>query len=110
MCERVHKYKKNFLINTNKHLSGLSHGDREDIEMEKSRNWHWMWSKFYFNKKHYGYLNAFIKTFPNLITSIIKTLIYLIIFNKSKRDIYFMRLKGLLNSYFLSKSFYRPYE
>ena len=112
LCERVHKYKKKiFLINTKvNHLSGLSHGDREDIEMEKSRNWHWMWSKFYFNKKHYGYLNAFIKTFPNLITSVIKTLIYLVIFNNSKRDIYFMRVKGLLNSYFLSKSFYRPYE
>ena len=112
LCERIQKYKKKiFLINTKvNHLSGISHGDREDIEMEKSRNWHWMWSKFYFNKKHHGYLNAFIKTFPNLITSVIKTLIYLAIFNKSKKDIYFMRVKGLLNSYFLSKSFYRPYE
>ena len=112
LCERVQKHKKKiFLINTKvNHLSGLSHGDRGDIEMEKSRNWHWMWSKFYFNKKHYGYLNAFIKTFPNFISSIIKTFIYLVIFNKPKRDIYFMRVKGLLNSYFLSKSFYRPYE
>ena len=32
------------------HLGGLSHGDSENIEMEKSRNWHWMWSKFYFKK------------------------------------------------------------
>ena len=32
------------------HLGGLSHGDRENIEMEKSRNWHWMWSKFYFKR------------------------------------------------------------
>tara|TARA_Y100000591_G_C21733137_1_gene645216 strand:+ start:207 stop:1046 length:840 start_codon:yes stop_codon:yes gene_type:complete len=112
LCERVQKYKKKiFLINTPvNHLSGLSHGDRNDIEMEKSRNWHWMWSKFYFNKKHYGYMNAIIKTFPNLISSLIKTLIYSVILNKSKRDIYFMRVKGLLNSYFLSKSYYRPYE
>ena len=30
-------------------------------EIEFSRNWHWMWSKFYFNKKHFGYLRAFLK-------------------------------------------------
>ena len=41
------------------HLGGLSHGDRENIEMEKSRNWHWMWSKFYFKKKYQGYFLAF---------------------------------------------------
>ena len=41
-----------------KHKGGRSHGDKEDLEMEKSRNWHWMWSKFYFSKKHYGFMNG----------------------------------------------------
>ena len=26
----------------------------------KKRNWHWMWSTFYFNKKHNGYFLALI--------------------------------------------------
>ena len=33
------------------HLGGASHGDKKNLEMEKSRNWHWMWSKFYYKKK-----------------------------------------------------------
>ena len=45
-----------------KHKGGKSHGDIKDLEIEKSRNWHWMWSKYYFSKKHYGFTRAFIKT------------------------------------------------
>ena len=90
------------------HLGGLSHGDRENIEMEKSRNWHWMWSKFYFKKKYQGYFFAFFSTFPSFLSSIIKFLFYSFTNNKLKKNIYKMRFLGLLNSYFLKKSFYRP--
>ena len=90
------------------HLGGLSHGDRENIEMEKSRNWHWMWSKFYFKKKYQGYFLAFFSTFPSFLSSIIKFLFYSFTNNKLKKNIYKMRFLGLLNSYFLKKSFYRP--
>ena len=41
------------------HLGGKSPSIIHEKEIEYSRNWHWMWSKFYFNKKHYGYLKAF---------------------------------------------------
>ena len=111
LCKRaVDNKKKIFLIKTKiTQLSGFSHGNRDDFEMEKSRNWHWMWSKFYFNKKHYGYLSSLIKTFPNLISSLIKIMIYSLINNERKKYIYLMRFKGLINSYLLSKSFYRPY-
>ncbi len=93
-----------------KHLGGNSHGNTKDIEMEKSRNWHWMWSKFYFSKKHNGYLFALFKTLPNFLSSIFKYLFYLIIFNKEKKIIYKMRWLGLINSYLLRESFYRPYS
>ena len=91
------------------HLGGNSHGDRDDFEMEKSRNWHWMWSKFYYNKKHYGYLYSFFKSFPILVLSFLKFLIYKIIKNKKKKMIYYMRMMGLINSYLLRNSYYRPY-
>jgi len=77
-------------------------------EIELSRNWHWMWSKFYFNKKHYGYLNAVGKILKNLISAVVKYLFYLVIFKKNKKKKYQMRLSGLYNSMIGKKSFYRP--
>ena len=96
----------NIVIN---HLGGQSHGDY-DLEMEKSRNWHWMWSKFYFNKKHHNYFYSFFKTLPNLLSSFFKLIIFSLIRNKTKSTQYKMRVLGLINSYLLNKSFYRPYN
>ena len=90
------------------HLGASSHGDRMNFEMEKSRNWHWMWSKFYYKKKHHGYLFGLISTSPNFISSLIKYLFYSFTMNRIKKNIYKMRFLGLLNSYLLEKSFYRP--
>ena len=96
----------NIVIN---HLGGQSHGDY-DLEMEKSRNWHWMWSKFYFNKKHHNYFYSFFKTLPNLLSSFFKLILFSLIRNEVKSTQYKMRLHGLINSCLLNKSFYRPYK
>ncbi len=111
LCKRMRSLnEKIILINVKiKHLGGNSHYDSQDIEIIKSRNWHWMWSKFYFNKKHYGYCNALIKTLPNFISSCLKFIFYKIKKNKVKKIIYEMRIKGLINSYLLKPSSYRPY-
>ena len=111
LCFRKKKEnKKIYVLKTAKinHLGGKSPSDKFKNEVEYSRNWHWMWSKFYFNKKHYGYLNAFLKTISTLISSIIKSVFYLLIFNKMKSKIYRMRFLGLLNSMLCKKSWYRP--
>ena len=107
LCLRVKKKKQNIYIIKNaliNHKGSIS----KNQQLEYLRNWHWMWSKFYFNKKHYGYLNAFIKNFPSLISSNIKFFYYFIIFNSYKKKIYQMRFMGLLNSMLGKKSFYRP--
>tara|TARA_B100000768_G_C11214645_1_gene347601 strand:+ start:72 stop:905 length:834 start_codon:yes stop_codon:yes gene_type:complete len=78
------------------------------VELEKNRNWHWMWSTFYFHKKYKGYFLAFAIIFPKLISSFFRTCFYTLIFNKEKRDIYFCRLSGIFNSMFGKKSWYRP--
>ncbi len=78
------------------------------IELEKNRNWHWMWSTFYFHKKYKGFFFALIIIFPKLLSALTKTLIYSILFNKNKRDIYFCRLSGIVNSIAGNKSWYRP--
>ena len=78
------------------------------IELEKNRNWHWMWSTFYYHKKHKGFFLALIIIFPKLLSAFFKTVIYSILFDKNKRDIYFCRLSGIVNSIVGNKSWYRP--
>src|SRR5210317_1551494 len=70
-------------------------------EIELSRNWHWMWSKFYFNKKHYGYFNALKKVYRNFISSSVKYFYYSMTFNKIKKKKYQMILNVLLILIFL---------
>jgi len=90
------------------HLGGKSPSSFYAKEIEYSRNWHWMWSKFYFNKKHFGYLNAFTKSLSILFFSVIKFFYYSMIKNKHKQMIYKMRFLGLFNSLLGKKSWYRP--
>ena len=111
LCIRKKKEKENiYVLKTAKinHLGGKSHSIIFEKEIEYSRNWHWMWSKFYFNKKHYGYLKAFLMSLPIVITSIVKSFYYLVSINKHKRTIYIMRFLGLFNSMLGKKSWYRP--
>ena len=90
------------------HLGAKSHSPVYEKEIEFSRNWHWMWSKFYFNKKHYSYSKAIFIGLPTLINSIIKLFYYFITHNKFKTKVYTMRFLGLINSMFGKKSWYRP--
>ena len=62
------------------HLGGKSPSIIYQKEIEYSRNWHWMWSKFYFNKKHYGHSKALLIGFPTLINSMIKLFYYFLFF------------------------------
>ena len=89
------------------HLGGKAVDPKYKNEIEYLRNWHWMWSKFYFNKKHYGFLSSSIKIFPNFVSAIIKILFYSLLLKKHKINIYKMRLLGILNSFMGKKSFYR---
>ena len=49
------------------HIGFGSNKKKNKIKAELSRNWHYCWSKFYYYKKHYGYLTGLSKTIPNLI-------------------------------------------
>ena len=111
LCKRVRLMDAKIFIDPSikvEHFGGSSHVSEINKPMELSRNWHWMWSSFYFNKKHYGYLFALIKIFPKFFSSLFKFIFYLIIFKKNKSDIYKYRLLGIINSVLLKKSWYRP--
>ncbi len=78
-----------------------------ELEAIKLRNWHYMWSFFYFHKKNYGYFNAITKSLGKLIRSFFKTIFYFLTFNKKQKTLYFFRFLGLFNSIINRKSFYR---
>ena len=90
------------------HKGAKAIDSKYEKEIEFSRNWHWTWSKFYFNKKNYGFLKAFLEGFSSFITAIIKYLLFFIINNKVKKKIYFNRISGFLNALIGKKSWYRP--
>ena len=110
LCKRAKDVGEKILLLNIKidHAGGFSHGSRDNLEMEKSRNWHWMWSKFYFNKKHYGYFFSLLTISGNLISAILKYFIYFVTFNKHKKTLYKMRLGGLFNAMIGRKSYLRP--
>ena len=91
-----------------KHDGASSVNKNFQVELEKNRNWHWMWSTFYYHKKYKGYLIALLIIFPKLVSSFLKTILYFIIFDKIKKNIYLHRLNGLVNSILGKKSWYRP--
>ena len=106
LCLRV-KQKNEFIYIVKNSLINHKGGIGSDRSLEYLRNWHWMWSKFYFNKKHYGFFSAILKTFYNLISSCFKFFIYSMIFNSHKKKIYKMRLCGIYSSILGKKSTYR---
>tara|TARA_B100001765_G_C19441273_1_gene310169 strand:- start:6 stop:881 length:876 start_codon:yes stop_codon:yes gene_type:complete len=77
-------------------------------EVELSRNWHWIWSKFYFNKKNFGFFKAIIECLPSYISSILKFLFYSLINNGFKKRIYLNRVSGFYNALIGKSSWYRP--
>tara|TARA_B100002051_G_scaffold266357_1_gene293424 strand:- start:552 stop:1445 length:894 start_codon:yes stop_codon:yes gene_type:complete len=90
------------------HLGGKAVSQKFSEEVELSRNWHWIWSKFYFNRKHKGYFFALINGLPTFFSAMLKYVFYLIIFNTKKRKIYLHRVMGYLNAVIGRKSFFRP--
>ena len=95
---------KNIFI---KHEGASSVNENNSIKLKKIRNWHWMWSTFYYHKKHKGFVMAFFIVLPKLLSSIFKSILFFLIFNKDKRDIYLCRLSGIFNAMIGKKSWYR---
>jgi len=111
LCKRLQKKNKKIYLDKKviiNHLGGSSHNEKINFEMELSRNWHWMWSTFYYNKKHYGYFNSLFKVSGKFFSALIKLVFYSLMFNKIKKKIYYQRFSGLFNSIIGRNSWYRP--
>tara|TARA_B110000196_G_C21030173_1_gene607192 strand:+ start:135 stop:980 length:846 start_codon:yes stop_codon:yes gene_type:complete len=106
----VDKSKKVLMIDNIKiyHEGRSSSSDELIPIIEENRNWHYMWSKFYYFRKHYNYLYAFFKISRHFISAILKILINHITGNEKKKLIYLARFSGCINAMMLKKSWFRP--
>ena len=110
LCKRLFEKNEKIYVIPNskvKHLGGQGVNEKYKNEIELSRNWHWIWSKFYYNKKHYGFSFALLNETPTFISSLSKFLFYSILNNK-KKNIYFKRLTGFIYAFLGKPSNYRP--
>ena len=75
LCKRLKEFgKKICLIPTIEveHLGGKSHNPIYSEKMEFQRNWHYLWSLFYFSRKHYGLIYAYRKTIRKFFSALIE--------------------------------------
>lgn len=107
---KCHKNNLNIILFKNtfiKHLGNSSVDKKYEFEIELNRNWHYMWSKFYYYKKNYSYIMGLKETLGHFIKSIFK-LSFFFLLNKKKFLIYQNRASGLINSYINNPSWRRP--
>ncbi len=84
------------------HHLGFKSSLNEDSNQKKNinylREWHWMWSSFYFYKKNFNYFYALNKIKGKFITSLFKILFYSFTFNQEGKERYKYRFLGMYNS------------
>ena len=110
LCRRVRNLnQKIYVIFSSKitHAGGQSHDKEFNEEIDHNRHWHYMWSYYYYNKKHFTFLYALLITFDKVIFYSLRVFFYTLLFNKNKKK-YKQRLSGLLNSYIGKSSWHRP--
>jgi len=86
-----------------KESSSVKVNDEKVNDLKVLRQWHFMWSKFYFFKKNFSYNYAIRKTLYDFVINLVK-LIILFPFNKNKSKIFYARLEGLVYSMIGKKS------
>ena len=111
-CIRSHKIKKNYQVNDIKitHNVGTSvstNNTYEKKQLEKLYTWHFIWSKFYYYKKHYTYFLAILIFIPIMIRILFRIVLFVFINDIEKKERYIERWSGLLNSIKGNKSFKR---
>lgn len=104
LCKSIKNINGNVYISNQlnvKHLGFRSSTNQKksgNNQLEKLRNWHYLWSNFYYHRKHYGYLYSLQKNLIKLLSSLFKFLFFAILMQSSRRDKFLYRFFGLLNS------------
>ena len=109
LCRRIKKFNKQiFIIKKSKIFHNARKASGNSFNIELCRNWHWMWSLFYYNLKHFGIFAAYRVTLGKFFSSLAKLIISLIFLKKKIFLINKYRLLGLFNAYINKPSWLRP--
>jgi len=81
---------------------------KENKKLSNILIWHFIWSKFYYNRKHNGFLISILFFIPLLIRIIFKITLNKILQNKKNLEKYNYRFNGLIASIKNEKSKLRP--
>jgi len=102
------KEKKILLLNKVyvEHMNNNGSDKEYNEEIKHVRDWHIMWSKFYYYKKNFSFSRGLFETYKSFISAFLKTLYYYY-FNKEKYKKYYNRFSGLLNAYIGKESWKR---
>ena len=108
-CLRSFKINKNYQVNNVlvEHDVGTAVEVKNDIEKVNQvnfRTWHFIWSKFYYFKKHYGFFFALIYFVPIFIRINYRVILYKLKNDKINYDKYKARRSGLYTSILNQKS------
>jgi len=105
---RLFSYQLNNLII--QHDIGTSSSNINEIEKRKIKEltlWHFIWSKFYFYKKHYGKIIAIIYFIPVIFRILFKIFLTKLMSDVENNKKYRIRLSGLISSILGKKSYKR---
>jgi len=109
LCKRIKNSGGKIFVAMN---SKVQHSGKQaseySLNIELCRNWHWMWSLFYYNYKHFGVLVAYKVTISKFFSSIFKLFVALVFFNKKNFLIHYYRLNGLFNAFLKKPAWLRP--
>ena len=89
-----------------KHLEAKS--TNIGFEFEKCRNWHYMWSRVYFEKKYSFKFLINVKYAYLLFPQFLKIIFYSLLLNKEEVINKTMRLSGTFNALIGRRSWFRP--
>ena len=109
LCKRIKNSGGKIFVAMN---SKVQHSGKQaseySLNIELCRNWHWMWSLFYYNYKHFGIITAYRIAIIKFFSSIFKLFFSFMFFNKKKILIHYYRLNGLFNAFLKRPSWFRP--
>ena len=109
LCKRIKQSGGKIFVIQNSKIHHLGKQASENIlNIELCRNWHWMWSLFYYNYKHFGIITAYRAAIIRFFSSIFKLFFSFVFFNKKKILIHYYRINGWFNAFLRRPSWLRP--
>jgi hypothetical protein len=109
LCRRIkNENGKIFVVENSKIIHLGKQASENSFNIELCRNWHWMWSLFYYNYKHFGIVTAYKIAITKFFSSLFKLFFALITLDKKKCLIHYYRLSGLFNAFLGRSAWLRP--